>query len=81
MAPKGFALFDRTLGAYVYANGDDLSEKLRRLDAIVRAERFTTGSVEYADLRFNDRIILKPTHPIAVAMPQRRSMPTVAITN
>jgi cell division protein FtsQ len=81
VAPRGFALFDRELGAFVYANGDDLSEKVRRLDAIVRAERFTTGSVEYADLRFDDRIILKPIHPIAVTAPKPRSMPAVAITN
>jgi cell division protein FtsQ len=81
VAPKGFAFFDRSLGAFVYANGDDLSGKLRRLDAIVRAEKFTTGSVEYADLRFDDRIILKPIHPIAVSMPQQRPMPAVAITN
>lgn len=81
VAPRGFAFFDRELGAYVYANGDDLSEKLRSLDAIVRAERFTKGSVEYADLRFGDRIILKPIHPIAVTAPKPRSMPAVAITN
>lgn len=60
IAPRGFALFDRELGAYVYANGDDLSTKWRSLYGIVRAEGLGKGSIRYADLRFADRIVIKP---------------------
>ncbi len=60
IAPDGFALFDRDLGALVYANRDDISEKFRSLYGVVQAERFTRGSLQYADLRFNDRVVIKP---------------------
>lgn len=57
IAPRGFALFDRELGAFVYANADDVSPKWRSLYGIVRADRL---QIEYADLRFADRIVVKP---------------------
>ncbi|MBK5258552.1 MAG: FtsQ-type POTRA domain-containing protein, partial [Thermoanaerobaculia bacterium] len=60
LVPAGFQLFDRDLGAIVYANGDDVSSKLRTLYAIVRSEQFARGSIAYADLRFSDRIVIKP---------------------
>ncbi|HYM62212.1 MAG TPA: FtsQ-type POTRA domain-containing protein [Thermoanaerobaculia bacterium] len=66
VAPNGFRLFDRYLDAVVYANGDDLSGKLRSLYAVARTESFGKSSIEYADLRFADRIIIKPVHPIAM---------------
>lgn len=56
--PHGFALFDRELQAFVYANGDDVSEKYRGLYAVLRAEQ--QPRIEYADLRFHDRIVIKP---------------------
>lgn len=56
--PHGFALFDRHLGALVYANDADLSAKWRSLDAVLAAERHPR--IAYADLRFADRIVLKP---------------------
>ena len=55
--PRGFALFDRELGAFVYADADDLSAKWRSLYAIWRAEN--NPRIEYADLRFADRVIVK----------------------
>jgi cell division protein FtsQ len=58
--PGGFALFDRDLGTVVYANGHDLSEKFRSLYAVVEAEKFPRGALQYADLRFADRIVVKP---------------------
>lgn len=58
VAPRGFALFDRELAATVYANADDLSAKYRELHAVLEAEQ--TPKIEYADLRFNDRIVIKP---------------------
>lgn len=55
--PHGFALFDRDLDALVYANGDDVVSKWRNLYAILDAEG--RPAIEYADLRFSDRIVVK----------------------
>lgn len=60
IAPDGFAVFDRDIGAVIYVRRDDISEKFRNLYGIVQSERFTRGSIRYADLRFNDRIVIKP---------------------
>jgi len=81
IAPRGFALFDRQLGAVVYANEDDLSEKWRRLDSIVAAEHLQGKALEYADLRFDDRIVVKPIHPIAAVSAQINAAPQALITN
>jgi cell division septal protein FtsQ len=62
--PKGFAIFDRTLGAFVYAGAESVSARWRELDGIVAAEHFGRGDVEYADLRFDGRVIVKPVRPI-----------------
>jgi cell division protein FtsQ len=61
IAPDGFAIYDRELGALVLANAADISEKWRNLYAISRAERLGHGSIQYADLRFTDRIVIKPS--------------------
>ncbi|HUP60168.1 MAG TPA: FtsQ-type POTRA domain-containing protein [Thermoanaerobaculia bacterium] len=55
--PRGFALFDRELGAFVYADAADVSAKWRSLYGILRAEHHPR--IEYADLRFADRVIVK----------------------
>ena len=60
IAPDGFAIYDRELSAVVYANANDVSEKWRGLYAIARADGLEKGSIEYADLRFTDRIVVKP---------------------
>ncbi|MDP9361749.1 MAG: FtsQ-type POTRA domain-containing protein [Acidobacteriota bacterium] len=81
VAPNGFALFDRELGAFVYADDTDLSAKWRDLYAVARAEHLGEHDIEYADLRFAGRIVVKPVHPPARApvVPQ----PTIStpITN
>jgi cell division protein FtsQ len=64
LPPHAFALFDRDLGTVVYADAENLSEKWRTLYAIANAERFGRAAIDYADLRFADRIVLKPVHPI-----------------
>ena len=56
--PHGFALYDRALGAVVYANANDLAPKWRNLYAVLAAENHP--KIEYADLRFADRVIVKP---------------------
>jgi cell division protein FtsQ len=67
VAPDGFALFDRQLGAVVYANAADLSAKWRELYAIATAEKLGRGDIAYADLRFADRIVIKPSELKAAA--------------
>lgn len=56
--PRGFALYDRELGAVVYANADDIVAKWRNLYGVLAAEN--NPKIEYADLRFADRVIVKP---------------------
>jgi len=63
--PRGFAMFDRELGAFVYADADGVSAKWRSLYAILRAEN--NPAIEYADLRFADRVIVKPRVMSSVA--------------
>ena len=60
VAPDAYALFDRELGAFVYAKRSELSSKWRTLHALARAEKLGHGSLVYADLRFTDRIVIKP---------------------
>ena len=69
VAPDGFALFDRQLGAEVYANAGDLSSKWRELYAITEAERFGHASIVYADLRFDNRIVIKPLDSRTAVLP------------
>lgn len=80
IAPRGFAIFDRELGAVVYANADDVTKKWRDLYAIVRAEQLDHAEIEYADLRFADRIVIRPVKPITSAVGIRMS-PPAQITN
>lgn len=61
IAPRGFALYDRDLGAVVYANADDVSAKYRSLYAILQSEN--NPDIQYADLRFADRVIVKQVEP------------------
>jgi cell division protein FtsQ len=57
IAPRGFALFDRHLNAFVYANAE-ASAKWRSLYAVLEAEH--GQKIQYADLRFADRLVIKP---------------------
>lgn len=59
IAPRGFAIYDRELRAVVYADADDLSGKYRNLRAVLRAEN--DPRIEYADLRFAGRVVVKVT--------------------
>jgi cell division protein FtsQ len=57
IAPRGFAIYDRELGAVVYVNAEDVAAKWRDLYGVLRAEN--NPKIEYADLRFADRVIVK----------------------
>ncbi len=59
----GFRLFDRALAAYVFIDDLDSFEKWRTLYRVAAVEGFSAGAIEYADLRFNDRIVVKPRAP------------------
>jgi cell division septal protein FtsQ len=67
IAPRGFAIFDRDLATTVYANADDVSSKFRDLYAIAQSEKLGRSQIEYADLRFTGRIVIKPVHPYTTA--------------
>jgi cell division protein FtsQ len=67
IAPRGFAIFDRDLGATVYANADDVSPKFRELYSIVQSEKLGKSDIAYADLRFANRIVIRPVHQITTA--------------
>ena len=59
-----------------------VSPKWRRLYSIVKTEHLGRGALEYADLRFADRIVVKPVHPITTAVSAPvRTVPAAAITN
>ena len=76
VAPDAFALYDRQLGTVVYAGAADLSAKWRELYAIAQSERLGRGTITYADLRFADRIVIKP---LKAAAPPPQSETTGAI--
>ena len=81
VAPNGFAVFDRALGAFVYLNSGDALPKWRSLYAIAAAEHLGRAQIAYADLRFADRIIVKPVHPLAAGAPVTHLAAAAQITN
>ena len=79
VAPRGFAIFDRELGAFVYADAGDLSAKWRDLYAIVANEKLARGAIEYADLRFQNRIVVKPWRAAAAPSPSEGGSSAAAL--
>jgi cell division protein FtsQ len=79
--PRGFSIFDRELGAFIYVNDDDAAPKWRALYAIAQSEQFTRGGIEYADLRFADRVVVKPMKAAVAVTPPTHSTGTIQITN
>jgi cell division protein FtsQ len=63
IAPRGFAVYDRELGAVIYVNAEDAAAKWRDLYAVLHAEADLhpgdKPKIQYADLRFADRVIVK----------------------
>lgn len=55
-----FRVFDRELRAPVLLDPEDAAAKWMSLCAIVDAEQYGPGSIEYADLRFANRVVVKP---------------------
>jgi len=81
IAPRGFAIFDRELQMTVYVNGEDAISKWRDLYAVTLAEHLAAGSMEYADLRFADRLVVKPVRSMTVALAPVRRPTAAEITN
>ena len=54
----------------VYTDDESVS-KWRTLYAIAEAERYGKGAIVYADLRFEDRIVMEPAHRPVNAVSQR----------
>ncbi len=76
----GFAIFDQRLACEVFVDAEHIAERWTTFDRIVNAERLEPGSIAYADLRFEGRVIIRPTHPIALAA-AHPAAPLEAITN
>jgi cell division protein FtsQ len=55
-----FRVFDRELRAPVLVDPGDAATKWASLCAIVAAEGYAPGAIEYADLRFANRVVVKP---------------------
>lgn len=81
IAPNGFAIFDRDLGTIVYVNAGDVSSTVRSFYAIARAEQLGRGAIEYADLRFHDRIVIKPVKPMNIPAAAPQTLAPAQITN
>jgi cell division protein FtsQ len=56
---EGFAIWDRDLDTTVYV-GAGGREKWTAIHQIAQAEGWGPGAIEYADVRFRDRIVIKP---------------------
>jgi cell division protein FtsQ len=80
LGSDGYRIFDRDLATFVSIRPEDAIEKWTALYSIARAEKYERGSIEYADLRFAERVIVKPKQPRvrAVAEPTR---PAAGVTN
>jgi cell division protein FtsQ len=79
LAPDAYVVFDRGLATYIFLSGGESIAKWKTLYAIASSEE--AGEIEYADLRFNDRIIVKPRHlTIKKSAPVSASVST-GITN
>jgi hypothetical protein len=76
----GFAIFDQALACEVYVDPEHVEERWTTFDGIVAAERFRRGSIAYADLRFEGRVVIRPTHPTSLAVAHKGVQPA-AITN
>lgn len=74
LVPEGFVVFDRDLRTWISVDGAGSRRKWVALYDIVQREGFAAGSVQYADLRFDRRIVVRPKElpelaPVISAVP------------
>lgn len=85
LTPEGYRVVDRELATSVLVGETQYAERWRQLYSLVRAESYDPASVEYADLRFERRIILKGrvVAPVVAALPAATTtaVATVGISN
>ena len=56
----GLRIFDRDLETYVLLQSISDLEKWKTLYPLIKSDGYAASSIEYADLRFQDRIVIKP---------------------
>jgi len=59
LSPDSFSVFDRDLRAEVLLDSESAIRRWRSLYAVARAEKYGRGEIQYADLRFDDRLVVK----------------------
>lgn len=74
LVPEGFRVFDRDLRTWISVDGAGSRRKWVALYDIVQREGFAAGEVQYADLRFDRRIVVRPKElpelaPVISAVP------------
>lgn len=80
ISPSSFSVFDRDLAAEVLLDSESAVRRWRDLYAIARAERYVKGEIQYADLRFDDRVVVKSNRRTERAAIQSSPLPEV-VTN
>jgi cell division protein FtsQ len=65
----GFRIYDRALRSFVILGESGDTTKWRMLHALAAAEGLGPGELEYADLRFRERMVLKPRDPSRLQPP------------
>jgi cell division septal protein FtsQ len=79
LVPYGFEIFDRDLSTRVLLGSVDHSEQWKSVYRIAERESLERGALEYADLRFERRVVLMPYEKEAARpAPQRVSDPPAA---
>jgi len=80
ISPNSFSVFDRDLAAEVLLDSESAVRRWRDLYAIARAERYGKGEIQYADLRFEDRVVVKSSRRTERAAIQSSPLPEL-VTN
>jgi cell division septal protein FtsQ len=78
VAPDSFAIFDRQLRSTIYVEPRSAADRWKMLYQIARAENLKHGEIEYADLRFDDRVVVKSAKLDASATNQQQFAAGVA---
>lgn len=78
VAPDSFAVFDRELRSTVYLEPQSARDRWQMLYEIAHAEKLRQGEIEYADLRFRDRIVVKSARLDQNAVNQQQFVASVA---
>ncbi|HVT43037.1 MAG TPA: FtsQ-type POTRA domain-containing protein [Thermoanaerobaculia bacterium] len=78
--PDGFLLYDRALYAQVVLPDEHAVTRWKTLYGIAAAEGYGPASIEYADLRFRERVIVRPKRA-KIAVEPHREIENSAIAN